>query len=50
MSAFALSTVRHKDRERADLANGLEAFAKAGGKIEKLGGYSRAQDSIAAPG
>ncbi|WP_115559435.1 hypothetical protein [Xanthomonas dyei] len=37
MSAFALSTVRHKDRERADLANDLEAFAKAGGKVEKLG-------------
>ncbi|AZM72874.1 hypothetical protein C9397_14430 [Xanthomonas vasicola pv. vasculorum] len=37
MSAFALSTVRHKDRERADLAAHLKAFAKCGGKIEKLG-------------
>ncbi|MCC8671408.1 hypothetical protein LN461_18915 [Xanthomonas arboricola] len=37
MSAFALSTVRHKDRERADLAAHLKTFAKRGGKIEKLG-------------
>ncbi|MCC8619116.1 hypothetical protein [Xanthomonas vesicatoria] len=37
MSAFALSTVRHKDRERADLAAHLKAFAKRGGKVEKLG-------------
>ncbi|PPT44544.1 hypothetical protein XarbCFBP8132_00595 [Xanthomonas arboricola] len=40
MSAFALSTVRHKDRERADLANDLKAFAKRGGKVEKLGATS----------
>lgn len=37
MSAFALSTVRHKDRERADLAAHLETFAKRGGKLQKLG-------------
>ncbi|WP_372165325.1 hypothetical protein [Xanthomonas euvesicatoria] len=37
MSAFALSTVRHKDRERADLATHLKAFARRGGKVEKLG-------------
>ncbi|APP84405.1 hypothetical protein FHY25_001528 [Xanthomonas arboricola] len=37
MSAFALSTVRHKDRERAELANDLKAFAKRGGKVQKLG-------------
>ncbi|AZR24405.1 MULTISPECIES: hypothetical protein [Xanthomonas] len=37
MSAFALSTVRHKDRERADLAAHLKAFAKRGGKVQKLG-------------
>lgn len=37
MSAFALSTVRHKDRERANLANDLKAFAKRGGKVQKLG-------------
>ncbi|ASL01132.1 hypothetical protein NY98_19575 [Xanthomonas citri pv. fuscans] len=37
MIAFALSTVRHKNRERTDLAAHLKAFAKCGGKVEKLG-------------
>ncbi|KUF35093.1 hypothetical protein [Xanthomonas phaseoli] len=37
MSAFALSTVRHKDRERADLAAHLKTFAKRGGEVQKLG-------------
>ncbi|MBB5860207.1 hypothetical protein [Xanthomonas arboricola] len=37
MSTFALSTVRHKERERANLANDLKAFAKRGGKVQKLG-------------
>lgn len=37
MSAFALSTVRHKDRECADLANDLKVLAKHGGKVQKLG-------------
>lgn len=37
MSAFALSTVRHKDRERADLASDLKAFTKRGGQVQKLG-------------
>ncbi|CAE6728793.1 hypothetical protein XAC301_11260 [Xanthomonas arboricola pv. corylina] len=37
MSAFALFTVRHKDCERADLANDLTAFAKRGGTVQKLG-------------
>ncbi|WVK04410.1 hypothetical protein AB8807_01715 [Xanthomonas campestris pv. olitorii] len=37
MSAFALSTVRHKDHERTKLANDLKAFANSGGKVQKLG-------------
>ncbi|MEA9558426.1 hypothetical protein VC273_21800 [Xanthomonas nasturtii] len=40
MSAFAQSTVRHKDRERAELAAHLKAFAKRGGKVQKLGAKS----------
>lgn len=31
------TTIRHKEEARNEIANGIEAFRRAGGKIEKLG-------------